>query len=83
MKDALPYGGANSSPPPGYPDFLYMCFPVVLIYSSTFILTLYHPQNDGTVMFDRIAETIDNIFTEYQLASFHICGGFYIHYKSV
>lgn len=34
------------------PDLPYMCFCMTLIHSSTFIFALYHPQDEGTVIFD-------------------------------
>lgn len=47
------------------PDLVYKCFRVTPVHSTTFIFTLYCPQDNGTVMFDRIAATIDNILIEY------------------
>lgn len=64
-----------------YPDLLYMCICMELIYNTNFILTLYNPQDNGTVMFDRITNMIDNIFTEYTSARFHISGDFNILHK--
>lgn len=61
------------------PDLFYICFCVVVVYSTTFIFTLYRSQNIRTVMFDQIAKTIDNIFTEYLSTSFHIFHNFNIH----
>lgn len=43
--------------------------------------TQHRPQYDETVMFDWLAETIDNILTEYLTASFNIHSEFNIHHK--
>lgn len=54
---------------------------MALIYNTTFIFTLYHPQDDGTIMFNGIPEVIDNTVTEYPSVNFHICVNFNIHHK--
>lgn len=41
------------------PDFLFICFCVVFVHRTYFIFTLYHPQDNGTVMFNKITEKID------------------------
>lgn len=50
-----------------------------MYFSPTYIYCLYHPQDDGIVMFNQIAETFDKILTEYLSASFD----FSINHKEV
>lgn len=47
---------------------------VCAFVSTTFIFTLHRSLVDGSVMFDRITETIDNIFFEYTSVNFNIYG---------
>lgn len=61
-------------------DHSYINFHVALIHSTAFIFILYHTQ-ERTVMFNPIAETIDNVLTKYLSASFQICGDSNIHHK--
>lgn len=65
----------------GHPGLPYMYICVALIHGTIFIFTLYRPQDDGIVMFDRISETINNIIPGYLSVSFHICGNFNICHK--
>lgn len=62
-------------------NFSCLCFCRLLVYSTTFIFTLYHPQDDRTVMFNKITEIIDNTLTESPSARFPIFGDFTIHHK--
>lgn len=63
------------------PDLVYMYFCVSPVHSTSFISTLYRPQDVGSVMFEQIAETFDNIISGSSAASFYICGDCSIHRK--
>lgn len=45
-----------------------------LVHSLSFVFISYHTQDDGIVIFDRIAEKID-IFSDHLSAIIYICGG--------
>ena len=64
-------------------DAPFMCFRVALVQSTSYIFTLYRPQHDtdGNVLFDQIAEKVDQILTECPSANIHICGDFNVHHK--
>lgn len=49
---------------------------------SPFFFIVYHSQDDSIIMFDRIAEKIDDIHSDHSLAIIHICGVFNIHHKN-
>ena len=58
-----------------------MCFKVSLLLSTSYVFTLYRPQNDGVSIFESISEKIDTILLSQPSASIHICGDFNIHHK--
>ena len=64
-------------------DAPFMCFRIALVQSTSYIFTLYRPQNDadGDVLMDQIAEKVDLILTECPSANIHICGDFNVHHK--
>ena len=61
----------------------FMCFKVALAQGTSFIFTLYRPQNDtdGDILLDQIAEQVDLILTKFPSANIHICGDFNVHHK--
>lgn len=50
--------------------------------ASPFFFIVYHSQDDSIIMFDRMAEKIDDIHSDHSLAIIHICGVFNIHHKN-
>lgn len=46
------------------PDFPYICHRMVLVHSTNFLFTFCRPPDDRTIMFDKIAEKIDDIHLE-------------------
>lgn len=46
------------------------------------VLHLYYPpHSDGVVMFDKMAEKIDVILSDYLSASIHVCGNFNVYHE--
>ena len=78
IKDGIPCGRVTAYEDPDLP---FMCFRVALVHSTSFIFTLYRPQKDGSILFDRIAEKIDSIMVDYPYANIHVCGDFNVHHK--
>lgn len=64
-----------------HPVLPYMYFYVGVIYSATFDFTLYYPQEEGTVIFNRMADNIDNTLIHFLSVSVYICCDFNINYK--
>lgn len=58
------------------PDFPFMCVCMAIIHSMAFIPTI-----NNRVMLDKITEKIDDILSDYFLASIHIGGDFNIYHK--
>ena len=78
IKDGFPCGRVSAYEDPELP---FMCFRVALVRSTSFIFTLYRPQNDGVILFDRIADKIDTILSDYPYADIHVCGDFNVHHE--
>ena len=78
IKDGIPCGRVTAYEDPDLP---FMCIRVALVHSTSFIFTLYRPQHDGSILFDRIAEKIDSIMCDYPYANIHLCGDFNVHHK--
>ena len=80
IKEGFPAGRVTRFEVEGAP---FMCFKVALVQSTSYIFTLYRPQNDadGKVLLDQIAEKVDLILTECPSANIHICGDFNVHHK--
>ena len=78
IKDGIPCGRVTAYEDPDLP---FMCFRVALVHSTSFIFTLYRPQKDGSILFDRIAEKIDSIMVDYPYANIHMCGDFNVHHQ--
>lgn len=49
-------------------------------HSVTFVFALNHPQDEGTAIFDKMSEKIDNNLIQFHSARY-ICSDFSIHYK--
>lgn len=62
-------------------DLPFMCFHVGLVHCNSFFFTFYRMQNDGTAMFDKIVEKIDNILSGDPSARIPLCDDFDIHHK--
>lgn len=48
------------------PELLYVCLCVELIHSTTFIFSLYLPQDKGSVISNQISDRIENILTKFK-----------------
>lgn len=70
IKDGFP---CRSNSHNKVPDLPFICFRVIFV-NSTFFFTLYRPQDDGTAVFDKIVEKIDNVISECPLANIYIYG---------
>lgn len=62
------------------PDFQFVWFRVALVHNMFFIFTVYWPQDDGIVMFDKKAVKVNEIVFDHPSANVHICADFNIHF---
>lgn len=73
ITDRFPYGRDTKKEDP---YFLLTLAPIL-----SFVFSVYHPQDDGIAIFDRIAKKIDDILSVHPSATTRIFREFYIRHK--